>query len=148
MEQDKNTRDQRQRQEDRLWQGDVMSRSGIGRRKDDQAGGRALSRPRDETNVNWLNLRAEMGNNFVDASKKFHGSKILSSIENPSIDYSNILNCWYGNPHQAWTVIFRASEHNFQADAFHQQCEGAAPSYILVKSDTGAVKIMRDSCNN
>jgi len=136
---DKSTRDQRQRQEDRMGQGDDQSRSGRGHRRDDQSGGRALSRPRDEANLNRLNPRAEMGNNMRDGSNQFHGSSILSSIQNPTLDYSNILNCWYGNPHQAWTVIFRASEHNFQAAAFHDQCSGAAPSYILVKSDTGYV---------
>ena len=59
-----------------------MSRSGIGRRKDDQAGGRALSRPRDDANLNRLNPRTEKGNNLRDGSKLFHGSKILTSIDN------------------------------------------------------------------
>eukprot|EP00090_Calanus_glacialis_P005423 TRINITY_DN14201_c0_g1_i5.p1 TRINITY_DN14201_c0_g1~~TRINITY_DN14201_c0_g1_i5.p1 ORF type:complete len:545 (-),score=143.55 TRINITY_DN14201_c0_g1_i5:24-1658(-) len=149
---DKSARDQRQRQEDRLEQADATQRSGRGHMRDDQAGGRALSRPRneqtgrralsrprEEADLSRLNIRAEMQNNMIDGSQQLHSSNILTAIDSPQFNYSNILNCWYGNPHQAWTVIYRASEHNFQAAAFHDACDGASPTYILVKSDTGYV---------
>ena len=54
-----------------------------------------------------------------------------------SQEISGVLNSWVGRPSQAWTTIFRASEHNFQAGAFHQQCDGALPTIVIIKSDTG-----------
>lgn len=54
-----------------------------------------------------------------------------------SQEISGVLNSWVGKPNQAWTTIFRASDHNFQAGAFHQQCDGAVPTIVIIKSDTG-----------
>jgi hypothetical protein len=77
------------------------------------------------------------------ARSLFHGSRILASLaaENssaPAGHYEKLLNSWAGSPAgQAWTLIFRASEHGFSAAAFHRMCDGAAPSYVLVKADTG-----------
>jgi len=132
---DKGGRDQRQRQEDRPGQGDVQARAGRGHRS--QSGRRALSRPRDEPNLGRMNMRTEIENNMRNL--QVNGSTILASIDSPQYNYSSVLNCWYGNPHQVWTVIFRGSEHNFQASAFHDQCDGAGPSYVIVKSDTGYI---------
>jgi len=36
-------------------------------------------------------------------------------------------------------VIYRGSDHNFSADKFHETCDGASPSIVLVSADTGAV---------
>ena len=100
--------------------GEGEGRTGRGHRKEYQGGGRGLSRPREEQHVPQINM-----------------STILSSIDSPQLSYTSILNCWYGNPHQVWSTVYRASEHNYQAAAFHQHCDGAGPSYVLVKSDTG-----------
>ena len=72
----------------------------------------------------------------------FHGSGILAGLAAESSafggHYEKLLNSWAGSPPgQAWTLIFRASEHGFSAAAFHRMCDGAAPSYVLVKADTG-----------
>ena len=48
-----------------------------------------------------------------------------------------VLNSWTGTASQAWTVIFRGSDHAFSAQAFHRMCDGASPSYVIVKADTG-----------
>ena len=53
--------------------------------------------------------------------------------------FSGILNSWVGQPQQTWSVIFKASEHNFQSSSFHAACAGAAPSIVIVKSDTGYI---------
>ena len=50
-----------------------------------------------------------------------------------------LLNNWVGRPNQAWNVIFRASEYQFLASAFHSQCDGAGPTIVIVKSDTGYI---------
>jgi hypothetical protein len=127
---DKGSREQRHRQDG--GQGDGQGRAGRGHRKEYPGGGRALSRPRDDSQHGRVmdpNIREGLQN----------GSTILASIDSAQLSYTSVLNCWFGNPHQAWTVVFRASEHNFQASAFHQHCDGAGPSYTLVKSDTGYV---------
>ncbi len=76
----------------------------------------------------------------------FHGSGILAGLateggsSGSSGYYEKLLNSWAGSAAgQAWTLIFRGSEHGFSAQAFHRMCDGAAPSYVLVKADTGKV---------
>jgi hypothetical protein len=78
------------------------------------------------------------------ARSLFHGSGILAGLateggsSGSSGYYEKLLNSWAGSAvGQAWTLIFRASEHGFSAQAFHRMCDGAAPSYVLVKADTG-----------
>ena len=61
------------------------------------------------------------------------------------IVYSNLfvglLNSWTNRPHQTWSVIFRASEHGFQAKSFHSACDGAAPSIVIVRLDVNSFKL-------
>ena len=77
--------------------------------------------------------------NQQNPTKLFHGSSILSAMgtESSISYYEKVLNGWAGTPNQAWTVIFKGSEHAFSAQAFHRMCDGAAPSYVIVKADTG-----------
>ena len=79
--------------------------------------------------------------------KLIHGSSILASLssETSFSYYEKILNSWTGSPNQAWTVIYRGSDHAFSAQAFHRLCDGAAPSYVLVKADTGKSKLFLKS---
>ena len=73
-----------------------------------------------------------------ESAKYFLSSNIVSSLGTvASQEISGVLNSWVGRPSQAWTTIFRASEHSFQAGAFHQQCDGALPTIVIIKSDTG-----------
>ena len=90
-----------------------------------------------EASLGRLNIRAEMGG-VRESAKYFLSSHILSSLGTvASQEISGVLNSWVGKPSQAWTTIFRASDHNFQAGAFHQQCDGALPTLVIIKSDTG-----------
>ena len=72
-------------------------------------------------------------------NKLFRGSSILSTMgtESSIIYYEKVLNGWAGTQNQAWTVIFKGSDYAFSAQAFHRMCDGAAPSYVIVKADTG-----------
>ena len=90
-----------------------------------------------EASLGRLNIRAEMGG-LRESAKYFLSSSILSGLGTvASQEISAHLNNWVGKPNQAWTTIFRASEHNFQARSFHQQCDGALPSLVIIRSDTG-----------
>ena len=101
---------------------------------------------------NRLNPRAEMtirssgvapgslSNSNNQRVTNFHGSSILASIAGKDErDYNHILSTWVASSGQSWTVLFRGSDHDFSAEAFHRICDGAAPSIVLVKADTDNV---------
>ncbi|XP_059469186.1 uncharacterized protein LOC132192950 isoform X2 [Neocloeon triangulifer] len=74
----------------------------------------------------------------------FPGSQILSltgsnSFGDDKLSYQRILNEWYGNPKQQWRLVFRASAHNFSAQAFHRICDGISPTYTIVASKQGHI---------
>ena len=92
------------------------------------------------TSLSRLNIRAETGVGVRESGKYFQSSQVLTSLGNIACqEISVLLNNWVGRPHQTWSVIFRASEHNFQASAFHAACDGASPTLVIVKSDTGYI---------
>ncbi|KAH9415238.1 hypothetical protein DERP_006331 [Dermatophagoides pteronyssinus] len=67
--------------------------------------------------------------------RSFPESKLLSNI---NVKYEQTLNDWYGHDSkQRWQLIFRASEHKFSAEAFHNYCDGIAPTFVLVLSTKG-----------
>ena len=110
--------------------------------------------------ISRLNPRAEINTKLptpkqTTTQDKFGGSRILAELNKcvgGSTDYSHILGSWVAaatSPSQSsvkWTVLFRASDHHFSAEAFHRVCDGAAPSVVLVKADTGKVARSRVSC--
>ncbi|CAB3374369.1 Hypothetical predicted protein [Cloeon dipterum] len=74
----------------------------------------------------------------------FPGSQILNlaspnSFGDDKSSYQRILNEWYGNPKQQWRLVFRASAHNFSAQAFHRLCDGISPTYTIVASKQGHI---------
>lgn len=73
------------------------------------------------------------------ATRLIRNSAILSGLgpESSVSYYEQLLNSWVGSPNQSWTLIFRASDYAFSAQAFHRMCDGASPSFVLVKADTG-----------
>lgn len=42
------------------------------------------------------------------------------------------MNQWYGSSKQVWRLVYRASSHGYSAEAFHRQCDGIAPTYVIV----------------
>ena len=104
--------------------------------------------PRTRDDLSRLNPRVESDprptlyqpqHHHHQQQRLIKGSNILSSMgpETSLSYYEQLLNGWVGTPNQTWTVIFRASEHAFSAQAFHRMCDGASPSFVLVKADTG-----------
>ena len=95
-----------------------------------------------------LNLRAEVGGHEAPrergsgGSKRFSCSRILSGLAQsaPNVDCAKLLNSWTGQAHsQTWRCVFRASEHNFSASAFHTECNAAGPSIVVLRSNMGCV---------
>lgn len=68
----------------------------------------------------------------------FLNSKLLSDDDSTTaLEKEQTLNRWYGHPKQQWKCIFRASAHDFSAEAFHTHCDGVAPTLTLVLSKSG-----------
>ena len=68
----------------------------------------------------------------------FHNSKLLTDDErSTSLEKEQTLNRWYGQPKQQWRCIFRASAHDFSAEAFHAHCDGVTPTFTLVRGSQG-----------
>ena len=92
------------------------------------------------TSLSRLNLRAEGGGGCGATVRRQlqHCSRVLATLPAPAgQDCAARLAAWTGRPGQAWSVIFRGSEHGFRAASFHQQCAGAAPSLVLVRTTAG-----------
>ena len=53
--------------------------------------------------------------NYRESAKLFVSSKILSGLGSvASQEIGELVNTWVQRPGQAWSVIFRASEHGYQ----------------------------------
>ena len=95
--------------------------------------------------LNRLNPRAELGAlepPRAGGGKRFACSQILSGLAQSvhSVECAKLLNSWTGRaPQQTWRLVFRASEHNFSAGAFHRECAGAGPSLLLLRSTMGCI---------
>ena len=62
-------------------------------------------------NRNW----SEYYENYRESAKLFVSSKILSGLGSvASQEIGELVNTWVQRPGQAWSVIFRASEHGYQ----------------------------------
>lgn len=66
----------------------------------------------------------------------FPGSTIL---KNDKMHYQSILNSWYGVPKQTWRLIFRASDNNFSATAFHRYCDGISSVFVIGLGKNGEI---------
>ena len=60
-------------------------------------------------------------------SKFFPESNIMK--DNKHLE--SVLNKWYGNDKQSWRLVYRASDNNHSAAAFHENCDGIAPLYVI-----------------
>ncbi len=59
-----------------------------------------------------------------------YGSKILENT-----DYDDKLREWCGDYH--WTLIYRASEHEYSSKSFHKYCDDKGQTLIIIKSSGG-----------
>lgn len=90
----------------------------------------ALSAGSKNTESQSLKLQPRMSS----CARLFANSKLLV---NDCVKFESILNEWFGVPKQSWKLIFRASEHNFSAEAFHKHCDGVKPTFVLILSNKG-----------
>lgn len=93
-----------------------------------------------QASLSRLNIRAETGTGVRESAKLFVSSRILSGLGSvASQEIGELVNSWVQRPGQAWSVIFTASQHGYKASAFHAACDGASPSLVLVRADTGHI---------
>ena len=72
--------------------------------------------------------------------------KILNYIKNPSEflpnteivsqQYDDNLREWLGNDYN-WKLLYRASEHGYTANSFHECCDYKRPTLVVIKSSGG-----------
>lgn len=63
------------------------------------------------------------------SQKLFHNTSLLSK---ECLKFQHTLNVWFGNEHQEWQMLYRASKDGFSAVAFHTKCDGHSPTITVV----------------
>ncbi|KAG4070335.1 hypothetical protein HA402_006477 [Bradysia odoriphaga] len=66
----------------------------------------------------------------------FPGSIIL---KNDKLQLQGVLNGWFGIPKQSWRLVFRASTNGYSAAAFHRNCDGIAPVFVVALGSRGEI---------
>ncbi|XP_065581334.1 uncharacterized protein LOC136040871 [Artemia franciscana] len=70
------------------------------------------------------------------STRFFPGSTILSQNKTT---LQKTLNAWYGSPNQQWRMVYKAGVHGFSSEAFHKQCDGVSPTYVIVQGGSGHI---------
>ena len=65
-------------------------------------------------------------------------SELLTSTQIVDKWYDDYLREWLGNDYK-WKLIYRASEHGYTAESFHECCDDKGPTLIVVKSTNGCI---------
>lgn len=68
------------------------------------------------------------------SQKLFHNTSLLSK---ECLKFQHTLNVWFGNEHQEWQMLYRASKDGFSAVAFHTKCDGHSPTITVVLGTNG-----------
>ncbi len=63
-------------------------------------------------------------------------SEFLPNTSIVSQQYDAKLREWLGDDYQ-WNLIYRASEHGYSVDSFHECCDDKGPTLIMIKSSGG-----------
>ena len=61
---------------------------------------------------------------------------LKESIINEGQSYDDKLREWLGNDYR-WKLLYRASEHGYTAESFHEYCDDKEPTLIVIKSSRG-----------
>ena len=61
------------------------------------------------------------------------GSTIIEDTQ-----YDEYLKEWLGSEHK-WKLIYRASENNYTGKSFHEHCDNATPTLVIIKSDNDCI---------
>ena len=63
-------------------------------------------------------------------------SKLLPKTQIVNKEYDSYLREWLGNNHK-WKLIYRASEHGYSGESFHQCCDDKGPTLVIIRSIDG-----------
>ena len=63
-------------------------------------------------------------------------SELLPNTQIMNQQYDGKLREWLGNDYK-WKLIYRASEHEYTVESFHEYCDNKGPTLIVVKSSGG-----------
>ncbi len=63
-------------------------------------------------------------------------SEFLPNTEIVNQQYDDKLREWLGNDYK-WKLLYRASEHGYSAESFHEYCDDKGPTLIIIKSSGG-----------
>lgn len=85
-------------------------------------------------------IQLNMAMSIPTLNRYFNQSTLL--VGNNAQQMEQLLNEWYcltngSSENQQWTLIYRASAHDFTADSFHAHCDGVGPTYIIVLATSG-----------
>ena len=61
---------------------------------------------------------------------------LKESIINEGQSYDDKLREWLGNDYR-WKLLYRASEHGYTAESFHECCDNKGPTLVIIKSSEG-----------
>ena len=62
-------------------------------------------------------------------------SELLSNTQLVDKKYDSYLKEWAGN--YKWRLLYRASEHGYTAESFHDYCDNKKPTLVIIKSSGG-----------
>ena len=62
-------------------------------------------------------------------------SELLPNTQLVSQQYDDNLREWAGD--YKWKLLYRASEHDYTAESFHEYCDDKGPTLIMIKSSKG-----------
>ena len=62
-------------------------------------------------------------------------SEFLADTQIVNQQYDDILREWCGD--YEWKLLYRASEHDYTAESFHEYCDDKKPTLIVIKSSGG-----------
>ena len=63
-------------------------------------------------------------------------SELLSNTQLVNQQYDSKLREWLGSDYK-WKLLYRASEHEYTAESFHEYCDDKGPTLIVIKSSGG-----------
>ena len=64
-----------------------------------------------------------------------YSSFLKESIINKK-QYDRYLKEWLGNEYK-WKLLYRASEHDYTGESFHEYCDDKGPTLVIIKSTEG-----------
>ena len=65
-------------------------------------------------------------------------SKLLVNSQLVNENYDKFFEEWLGSDYQ-WTLLYRASEHEYTAQSFHEYCDNKGPTLVIIKNVEGSI---------